>query len=271
MHYSTFAPGHLLKDYVQCYYHCESDNDTLYEDNVFASGCIEILFNLGDDAPQKIINGNTQLQPAVQLWGQTIQPLTFTASGKHTMLGLRFFPHTAACFFEEPIAALNDQFINFNDLAGDAAVTLHAQLLEAPHLSARIALLENFLLSRLARSGRKPEKLPLLNNVIARLHAGDFLENITSVSAHYGMSSRYLQQLFFRYTGLSPNLFSKIARFQKSLEMVARQDLSLTDIAHRCAYYDQSHFIKDFKYFTGFKPSHFQAASSTDLLAILEK
>ncbi|MBD1362717.1 helix-turn-helix transcriptional regulator [Mucilaginibacter sp. ZT4R22] len=95
------------------------------------------------------------------------------------------------------------------------------------------------------------------------------LENINAVASRYGISSRYLQTIFLNYSGLSPNLFTKIARFQKSLSLVAGTELSLTTIAYECGYFDQSHFIKDFKFFTGSAPSWFSPESSTDLYATL--
>jgi AraC-like DNA-binding protein len=116
---------------------------------------------------------------------------------------------------------------------------------------------------KLSRFGHRFAKLKLVDSIIQELNEDDFFENINSVAARYGMSSRYLQTIFLNYSGLTPNLFSKINRFQKSLQLVAKKDLSLTTVAYKCGYYDQSHFIKDFKYFTGF------TESSTDLLVSL--
>jgi len=269
MLYREYFPGEMLKQYVQCYFLCGNDSPAMIDDSVFASGFVEIMFNIGDDGPQKLTNGKLVSQPPVQLWGQTIQPLSFTTTGKHTMLGVRFFTHTAACFFDEPIDTFNDQVIDFNDIKGGDARLLYIQLLEANTLAKRIELLEAFLLARLARFAPKFDRLSMISSIMQELNGKDFFENINSVASRYGLSSRYLQKLFISYSGLGPNLFSKISRFQKSLHMVAQKQLSLTAIAHECGYYDQSHFIKDFKYFTGSVPSHFQPASSTDLTASL--
>jgi len=65
-------------------------------------------------------------------------------------------------------------------------------------------------------------------------------------------------------------LFRKISRFQKSLYLLANNNDSLTSIAHHCGYFDQSHFIKDFKEFTGTTPSEFHLESSTELIALLK-
>lgn len=269
MRYRELFPGNILKHYVQCYFTCESEIGGIIEDKVFASGYVEIMFNLGAGGLQKITNGNTVIEPAVQLWGQTIQPLSFTTTGTHSMLGIRFLPHTAACFFDEPIETFNGQVTDFIDIAGKQGRLLYMQLLEAPSLNTRIELLEKFLLARLARFKLKFPRLAMVNSIMRELNRDDFFENLDTIAIRYGISSRYLQKLFIQHCGLSPNLYSKINRFQKSLQLVAGKGLSLTAIAYECGYYDQSHFIKDFKYFTGFAPSHFYAESSTDFIASL--
>jgi AraC-like DNA-binding protein len=269
MRYREFFPGDILKHYVQCYFICESDAAFIVEDKVYATGFVEIMFNLGANSPQKIENGDLVYQPDVQLWGQTIRPFTFTSIGKHTMFGVRFFAHTAACFFDEPIETFNDQVIDFNDIAGKDGRLFYIKLVEAGTLDKRIKLVEKFLLKRLSYFGSKLAKLKLMTSITQELGQDDFFENINSVAARYGLSSRYLQKIFLTYSGLTPSLFSKINRFQKSLKMVVKKGLSLTAIACECGYYDQSHFIKDFKYFTGFVPSHFHPESSTDFFASL--
>jgi len=241
MRYKEFSPNSFLKNYVQCYFVCETDTAVFTEDKVFASGSIEIMFNLGADGPQQIKNGDLIKQPDIQLWGQTIHPFTFASFGKHSMLGIRFFAHTAACFFNEPIEQFNDQVIDYKDIAGRDAVLLHSKLVEAKSLDQRIQLVEAFLLQKLSLSANKFSRLGLVNSIMNDLTRDDFFENINSAASRYGISSRYLQKVFLNYAGITPNLFSKIARFQKSLHLVANKDLSLTTIAYQCGYFDQSH------------------------------
>jgi len=95
----------------------------------------------------------------------------------------------------------------------------------------------------------------------------DFFDNIENVAARYGITSRYLQKIFLQYTGLTPKLYAKINRFQKSLVLVGRGDLSLTSIAYQSGYFDQSHFIREFRSFTGITPSGFDGENSSAILA----
>jgi AraC-like DNA-binding protein len=144
-------------------------------------------------------------------------------------------------------------------------------LMETGSLDRRMELVEEFLLFRLSLSERKLARAALVNSIMHELTRDDFFENIGTIASRYGLSSRYLQQLFLNYSGLSPHLFSKIARFQKSLHLVVEKGMPLTTIAHECGYFDQSHFIKDFKFFTGSAPSKFSPGISTDLSAALHQ
>ena len=269
MNYKEYSPGKLLKEHVQCYFLCEAETDALTDDKIFASGAVEIMFNIGASRKKTIINDVLVNEPLIQLWGQTIQPLAVKSFGKHTMFGIRFFAHTASCFLNESIEQFNDKFFDLRDVAGNEVSSLHLKLLEARYINRQIELTEEFLLQRLSLFEKRTSKVHLMNSIMKELKQDNFFDNIDNVAIRHGISSRYLQKIFLQYSGLTPNLFSKIDRFQKSLHLVAKKDMSLTSIAYQCGYFDQSHFIKDFKSFTGSTPSHFQPETSTELLVSL--
>ncbi|WP_315823731.1 helix-turn-helix transcriptional regulator [Paraflavitalea speifideaquila] len=88
------------------------------------------------------------------------------------------------------------------------------------------------------------------------------------------LSERSFERKFKEYIGISPKLFSRICRFQASLQQLRNNDFSkLSDIAFENDYSDQSHFIRAFKEFAGFSPFQYQRSSSevVDNLATLLK
>jgi AraC-like DNA-binding protein len=268
MNYREFKPTGILKDFVQCYFICETETDVLSEDKVFASGSIEIMFNLGATRKQFSLNGNLITEPDVQLWGQVLKPVEIKSFGKHSIFGIRFFSHTALCFFNEAIEQFNDAVFNLEDVIGNKANEIYSKLLESHTIAQKIEITENFLKERLLLFDKNINKLNLVSNVISELVQEEYKVNM--IAHRYGISSRYLQKIFLQYAGVTPNLFRKINRFQKSLYLIADNNNSLTSIAHHCGYFDQSHFIKDFKEFTGTTPSGFNLESSTELLALLK-
>jgi AraC-like DNA-binding protein len=74
------------------------------------------------------------------------------------------------------------------------------------------------------------------------------------------VSERYLQRAFVSRVGVSQKQFIRIMRFQQVLQSISQGDLAnLTAVAYTNDFYDQSHFIREFKSFTGFVPSAFEA------------
>ena len=267
MNYTEYIPAELLKPYVKCYYLYESGTDMVFEDKAFATGCVEMMFNLSGGKWQTCTDGHFTINPAIELWGQIIQPLSFKSLGNNRMLGIRFHPQTASIFLNEDMSLFNNQVTDLASVAGKMITTLHERLVETGLIHQRIELLENYLLGRLAVFEKKLDKVGLIGHVITELKQEAFFDNIDNLASRYGITSRYLQKLFLQYTGLTPKLYSKINRFQNSLQLIAKKERSLTDIAYECGYFDQSHFIREFKSFTNTTPSRFNMANTSAILA----
>lgn len=156
--------------------------------------------------------------------------------------------------------------MNFYAIAGAEARSLHEQLLNTQTLQEQLSLLDAFLLKRFATSQRKKNKFEVANNVIAEFKEVDLFENMEGIASRYGISARYLHKLFVEFTGLNPKLYHKINRFQKSLMLTGKQEESLTSIAYLCGYFDQSHFVRDFRFFTEGVPSAFDPKGSSAML-----
>jgi AraC-like DNA-binding protein len=270
MPYNEIKPGKELRAYIKCYYIYRSETDVSFEDTVFPSGCVEIIFNLGTGNWQMALDDHFVTTPSIELWGQIIRPLTVRSIGKNTMLGIRFYPHAAAFFLNENVDLFNDKVVDFGDVSGNmaATATLHAKLLDTPGWDKRIALVESYLTGKLSQSQKRSGKVALINEIMQELQHKDFFDNIENVATRYGITSRYLQKLFLQYTGLTPKLYSKINRFQNSLTLVTKKDISLTAVAYSCGYFDQSHFIREFKSFTGLTPSSYSITNSPVTLAL---
>jgi AraC-like DNA-binding protein len=268
MNYQEIKPDNRLKEFVKCFYIYESASSADFDDIVFPSGSVEIIFNLGTGQWQKKVGDVFHTNPAIELWGQIIQPLPIRSVGKNTMFGIRFFPHGAACFLKDAIEQFNNQILDLSDVSGIDVKKLYATLQETISWKKRIALVEDFLLRQLSVSEKSYNKLAVVNDVIRELQREDFFDNIENVASRYGITSRYLQKLFLQYTGLTPKLYSKINRFQNSLRLVNKKDASLTSIAYDCGYFDQSHFIREFKSFTGVTPSLYATVPSPITVAL---
>jgi AraC-like DNA-binding protein len=184
------------------------------------------------------------------------------------MLGIRFYPHAAASILNDKINLFNNQVANFGDVSGSKVLSLYNQLQEARSWTKRMALVEAFLLQQLSPAAKRLSKIAVVSNLMLELRQQDTFNTMETVATRYGISARYMQQLFLQYTGLTPKLYHQINRFQNSLQLIRAANTSLTSIAYECGYADQSHFIKEFKVFTGYTPSDYSIENSPVTLAI---
>jgi AraC-like DNA-binding protein len=89
---------------------------------------------------------------------------------------------------------------------------------------------------------------------------------MTELADQIGISSRRFIQLFSNEVGLTPKLFTRVRRFQQVLQNIQTgAELSWVDMAASCGYFDQAHFIHDFKEFSGINPSTYLAQKTGHL------
>lgn len=262
MIFNEIAPGSKLKPFIKCLYFYQSDSALDYDDIVFPSGNMEVIFNLGSGNWQAKKDDSYYTTPPVEFWGQITKPLAIKSIGRNTMFGVRFYPHTAAYFFNEKLSEFNNEVVNAADIFGPSLKQLHERLLETPGMEMRVRLAEDYFADRPHLSEKRHHKLKLVGGFINSLVNETGTSRITDVSARNRISSRYLNMLITEYTGLQPKLLTKINRFQHSLALVNSSRQNFTNIAFESGYFDQSHFIREFKSFTGITPNTFAANAS---------
>jgi len=267
MEFNHFIPSDILKPYIKHYYVFESDSAIEFEDTVFPSGDMEVIFNLGEGIWESSVENKFKKTPQIELWGQITKPLAIRSKGRHTMLGIKFFTHSAAYFFNDEISLFNDQVSDLGDIIGSPVKTLHTCLLETKDEHKRISLVETFLLKRLISNEKRAFRINKVANILTSIKKNLAENNLGNIASSHGITSRYLHKLIYQHTGLSPTSFNKINRFQFSLKLIAKNKQPLTSIAYDCGYFDQSHFIRDFKSFTGVTPSaYLENTSPVNLL-----
>lgn len=254
MKFTEIKPGKQLSPYINCYWILESESDLEIHDTIFPAGYIEIVFNLGEALWQSSVDNLFRKSPAIELLGQITRPMPIKACGKNKMLGIRFFSHSAAYFFNEEAWHFNDQISNLADVFGATVRILHERLINTDGSNKQIGLIEDFLLRRIRKTG-KGSTVSLVRQIVEDMQRNAFSDNIDTTARRYGITPRYLQKLFLQHIGITPKLYGQINRFKLSLRHIGERQMSLTSIAYDCGYSDQSHFIREFKSFAGITPS----------------
>lgn len=173
-------------------------------------------------------------------------------------LAVCFHPGMAYLFFRMPMHLFKDTTINFFDVWNGATSELEDKLAGIPNDEGRSAVVQDFLLRQLTLEKQDLQVAYCLGK--AQLTRGSIA--VRKLAEETGLSQRQLSRRFHQSIGLSPKEYLGVCRFNSSLQYLANYpDMSLTEIAHLSGYYDQAHFIRDYKVYTGHSPGEVVAAS----------
>ncbi|MCV9387762.1 AraC family transcriptional regulator [Reichenbachiella ulvae] len=257
MKYETYKPHPDLDSVVKCHWILEVPDDLeAPKQRVIPDGCIEMCFILGDDVRRYTFETEFIIQPRAMVFGQITQPYFVQPTGYVNTFAVRFYPYGFANFINQPIRELADKETPLSDLFGDqTAAQLELQIVEASTTEERIEFIEAFLLNRLTA----PSTIDLIvSSTIEALSQTKGSASIHSIIKDDPGKRRNLERKFAQQVGISPKQLGKIIRLQAALKSILNQQgEKLTQIAYENDYYDQAHFIKDFKEFTGVNPKQY--------------
>lgn len=257
MKFDFYLPCEKLKPYVERLVISESEEEKVYK--VLPGTNLVIGFQYNGS----LVHVQEQQQVALQSSGLTGLHDSFRVFKNSTATGsvLVYFRETgAASFFRVPIHELFRESVSLeNFMLRSELLVVENQLLEAKTDLARIKVVEDFLLSRLKPvppDGLVMEALALIHKSKGGIRIKELLEKLN-------ISQSPLEKRFRRVVGTSPKKFASIVRFKHLIEGHKPQN-SLTELSYEAGFYDQAHFIKEFKTFTGETPEKFFANPASE-------
>ena len=159
----------------------------------------------------------------------------------------------AAPFFRQPLHEIFRESVTLdNFILRSELLCLEEQLAEALTNPERITLLEKFFIGRMTRG--EPDKLVLA--ALALIHKSKGNIRIKDLVQQLHTSQSPLEKRFRAAVGASPKKFSSIVRLKNLLQQFPKTG-SLTELGYEAGFYDQAHFIREFKAFTGDTPENF--------------
>ena len=164
-------------------------------------------------------------------------------------------PLGAYRLFHLSYAGVKNQIVEMPDMIGNCAEELQSQLAEASALNLKLQLLQKFLIKRLEKA--TPD--PIYDYCINRIADSKGLITVAQLEKQTGYSARWLNAKFSEHLGTGPKNLAEIVRFKQfyqSFSSGANYQKLKEQIYHH--YYDQSHFLRAFKRFTGTTPTELQ-------------
>jgi AraC-like DNA-binding protein len=249
--YHEYIPHQILRDTVKCFWIHEGTYPTESHQDITPDGCVEMIFNFGSPYLLRTTNPPTVL-PAAIIVGFQNKTLPILLQGTVQVVAARLFAWGALALLQDNVDTLTN---SITALGADWDSLIHqlgAQVAQGQYEQAATRL-EEFLIQRAVL---RTYDLRLIQAAAKLLHHTKGEYRIAELADYCQISVRQLERGFQRVIGTSPKAFARTLRFEQAQRrLMFDPDADLTKLAYECGYFDQAHFIKDFKAFTGKTPS----------------
>ncbi|MBO6517297.1 MAG: AraC family transcriptional regulator [Bacteroidia bacterium] len=251
----TLGESHL--PYVQSVFHYKHFTPDHSIERVVPTGHVFIIFEL--DGITRNTFHNDSLKPKQEFTGVWVSGMhrnfiSISAHQDSEMFVIQFKPGGAYPYFHIDMEAITETVIPAEELFGDEILTLRSAILDGKTPIEKFNVAEQWLDKRL-----KTELAPDqdLLDVLDALQK-EVVTRYAEVISHYPKTQKHLIDQFKSRVGLTPKYFQRILRFNDILARLKNKEkVQWADIAYQSGFSDQSHFIKEFKHFSGFNPQEY--------------
>lgn len=249
---TRYKPCVALEKYIKWYYHIDNRDDLSITDSYFADGCVEAVFSTGWNFYKDGVE-----ESWAKVIGQIIKPRTLRIVGKGKSFGIWFHPHTFSCFNHLKMSELTDRVADWELLFPKWFADFVGNCLNDHQLDKLIEGTDTFLMTQLSK--HKESCIDrIAENAIRSFYDTRTHISLNQLASTLNVSQRYLQKTFLERVGMTQKQFLRMIRFQQTLlQMSKGGGWNFTKLTYDNDYYDQSHFVKEFKSFTGLSPSEF--------------
>jgi AraC-like DNA-binding protein len=263
-------PSPPLARFVESFVYFEGLQAVHSLDRFLPDGNTELIFSLKDD-PQYIHNNQSfQIeQTCRRAWvsGVRTRPITIPSGRDNRMLVVAFRKGAAHPFYSFPMTEIFDTVIEADLVFGRRILDLRERLLSSASVDAMFALVEKFLLTQAGERIHFEHPFRCVDFAIEKLLLQPHETQLQSLTEQIGFSQKHFIELFKRNVGVTPKHYSRILRFQSVIYQIEgfASSPEWSGFALQNGFYDQAHFINDFRSFSGYTPSEYLKSKSSTL------
>ncbi len=249
----THVPAFPLNQYVEMMAFYLGYMPDYPLERLMPEGKVEILFAL-DGIERQVFQAEEQTKPTIckKVWVAGMQQnyLYARADLNSSIFSIKFKTGGSYPFLRLPIIELTNLWVEADLILGLSIYSLQDRMLNTADPMELFGIAEEFLLERL-ESDRHQQRL--IDAVVDRLlNPAVYLK---SIAEEMGYSQKQMIQIFKKHVGVTPKSFHRVARFNAALRQVhTAPDVPWQQIIGGCGFYDQAHFINEFKAFSGTTP-----------------
>ncbi|HNW51748.1 MAG TPA: helix-turn-helix domain-containing protein [Prolixibacteraceae bacterium] len=257
MHYRFIHPSPILAPYVKHYWMLETE---AWEGNVcervVPTANLQLMFHYRRPFVMTFPDQQTALQPQSFASGLSSSFMDAATQGASGVIAIDFHSYGACNFFRFSLHEIENQSIRLSDIFTDEVKYLEEQICGCGDLESRISFIEKFLIEKLVPVDARDFRL--MKHAVELVEQSGGQIKASQLAAKLAVTSKSLERKFASLVGKSPKQFIRIVRFQEVMDgLVNQRPQHLTAYAFNNGYSDQSHFIHEFKTFTGYTPREF--------------
>lgn len=248
--YKEFTPCEALRELIKCFWVLKkeySDDDPI--ERVLPDSYVELILSFGEPY---YLNAAGDLPESFMI-GLLKDPLPLRTRGIVKILCARLFPWGVISLFDfRPIKSINEGYdLGISTLRREAL----AKLMRDDRFEDAVAKFEEIMLEHFLKANFDKNVVNAAAQVLYRENGECRIEDLVKMCF---TTKRTLERNFNSNLGMSPKSYALNVRFDKAKKAIIQNPfIELTELAHRAGYYDQAHFVKDFKAFCGCTPTDF--------------
>jgi AraC-like DNA-binding protein len=257
------VPRAPLAAFVEAIWLYEADPRPHLLERVLPTGAAQLIVNLKEDQTRFYdpVQGNrSEAMCGTVLAGVQSRYCVIDTAEQEYVLGVAFKPGGTTPFLPVPTHEVRDAHVPLDAIwRSGRGAALRERLLEARDPDAKLDVMEDALMEMWRPPGLHPAVAFALDAFGRRPHA----TSVQAVTDAIGLSAKRFIERFKNEVGLTPKRYCRIARFQQAVRCAhQRRHVDWSQVALDCGYFDQAHFIHDFRSFSGLTPTGYQAAQT---------
>lgn len=258
MEFKIHVPKAPLSNYIGSFTYFKGYDPAHTIEKLLPDGKVNIIIEL-DEYDRYTFDRDTleKQKKCIRAWvsGMHQRFIAFSSLRKSSLFVIQFNAGGSFPFLQTPLHALTNLVVDAELILGNSILELREKLMDAKSIPEKFKMAEQWLVQR-ARYSPLPESV--VQYAVKSIQANPSQIILKEIVEKTGYSHKQFIHIFKKQLGLTPKFYQRIIRFNKALEEInAHNAIDWSRISYDCGYYDQAHFIHEFKKFSGFNPSEY--------------